>query len=78
MAAIPLQPCRGSPAALRRHVALDALDDTGRWVRATLHDWRRRHRDRQELARLDARTLADIGLTRGEAEFLINRPFWRK
>ena len=78
MAAIPLQPCGGTAAALRRHAALDGLDDAGRWVWATLREWRRRHRDRQELERLDARTLADIGLTRGEAEFLINKPFWRE
>ena len=40
--------------------------------------WRRRHGDRRELARLDDRTLRDIGLTRGTAEFLINKPFWRE
>ena len=40
--------------------------------------WRRRRRDRRELTRLDDRTLKDIGLTRGDAEFLINKPFWRE
>jgi hypothetical protein len=29
-------------------------------------------------AELDDRTLKDIGLTRTDAEFLINKPFWRE
>jgi uncharacterized protein YjiS (DUF1127 family) len=45
---------------------------------ATLREWRRRSRDRQALAGLDARMLRDIGLTPGEAEFIINKPFWRE
>ena len=45
---------------------------------ATLRQWRRRARDRAELATLDARMLKDIGLTRGDAEFLSNKPFWRE
>lgn len=40
-------------------------------------EWRRRARDRAELAGLDDRMLKDIGLTRGDAEFLSNKPFWR-
>jgi len=40
-----------------------------------LKEWRRRARERAELA---ARTLADIGLSRTEAEFLANKPFWRE
>ncbi len=82
MTAIHLQPCHDSAAAVRRHAALDALNDATQWVfatlRATVREWSRRSRDRAELAALDDRTLADIGLTRGEAEFLINKPFWRE
>jgi uncharacterized protein YjiS (DUF1127 family) len=40
--------------------------------------WRRRARERAELAALDDRMLADIGLSRAEAEFLANKPFWRE
>jgi len=50
-------------------------------VLAILRLWRRRRRDRRELAKfalLDDRLLRDIGLTRGGAEFLINKPFWRE
>jgi uncharacterized protein YjiS (DUF1127 family) len=45
---------------------------------ATFGAWRRRVRERHELARLDDRMLADIGLSRAEAEFLSNKPFWRE
>ena len=44
---------------------------------AMWREWRRRARDRAELANLDDRMLKDIGLTRGDAEFLSNKPFWR-
>jgi uncharacterized protein YjiS (DUF1127 family) len=33
---------------------------------------------RTELARLDDRMLKDIGLTRGDADFLSEKPFWRE
>ena len=46
--------------------------------RATLREWRRRSRERAELAALDDRMLKDIGLTRADAEFLSNKPFWRE
>jgi uncharacterized protein YjiS (DUF1127 family) len=46
-------------------------------VVANLREWRRRSRERAELAALDDRTLKDIGLTRSDAEFLSNKPFWR-
>jgi uncharacterized protein YjiS (DUF1127 family) len=44
---------------------------------AIWREWRRRARDRAELANLDDRMLKDIGLTRGDAEFLSDKPFWR-
>ena len=58
--------------------AIGALSDAGRHVVATLREWRRRSRERAELAALDDRTLKDIGLTRPDAEFLANKPFWRE
>ena len=39
--------------------------------------WRRRARERAELARFDSRALRDIGLTSAEAAYEINKPFWR-
>jgi len=39
--------------------------------------WRRRLRDRAELAQFDNRGLRDIGLTPAEAAYEIGKPFWR-
>ena len=46
-------------------------------VSALLADWQDRAHARRELARLDERTLHDIGLNRYEAEFEARKPFWR-
>ncbi len=79
MTAIHLQPRRDAAGRSRRQAGgLEALDDAMHWVVGTLREWRRRSRDRQQLARMDEHTLADIGLTRGDAEFLVNKPFWRE
>jgi len=45
---------------------------------ATLREWRRRARDRRELAGLSEMMLQDIGITRADAEYLANKPFWRE
>ena len=42
-----------------------------------LADWLARSRTRCDLARLDARLLRDIGLTRADAMGEIEKPFWR-
>ena len=42
-----------------------------------LNTWRRRARERRELAQLDHRTLRDLGMTEGQAQFEANKPFWR-
>ncbi|MBO0736352.1 MAG: DUF1127 domain-containing protein [Alphaproteobacteria bacterium] len=75
MAAIHWHATRARP---RQREAGDALKDAGSHIVATLREWRRRARDRARLAELDERTLRDIGLTRTDAEFLVNKPFWRK
>jgi uncharacterized protein YjiS (DUF1127 family) len=78
MTAIHLQPYRHAPGALRRRAALDALSEATQWVFATVREWRRRSRERAQLAALDDRMLKDIGLTRGDREFLANKPFWQE
>jgi uncharacterized protein YjiS (DUF1127 family) len=45
---------------------------------ATLRQWRRRLRDRRELAGLSDLMLQDIGITRADAEYLANKPFWKE
>jgi uncharacterized protein YjiS (DUF1127 family) len=54
------------------------LGDAGNHFVVTLREWSRRNRERAELAALDDRMLKDIGLTRADAEFLSNKPFWRE
>jgi uncharacterized protein YjiS (DUF1127 family) len=46
-------------------------------VAATLALWRERSRSRQYLATLDARGLADIGMSRVEQYRECAKPFWR-
>ena len=66
---------RGRPG---QRNAILALNDAANHVVATLREWCRRSRERAQLAELDDRMLKDIGLTRTDAEFLINKPFWRE
>lgn len=58
--------------------AFGAMRRGARRLMGVLRLWRRRRRDRREVARLDDRMLKDVGLTRADAEFLINKPFWRE
>ncbi|HZB91256.1 MAG TPA: DUF1127 domain-containing protein [Stellaceae bacterium] len=39
--------------------------------------WRRRARDRAELARFDERSLRDIGVSPAQARDEADKPFWR-
>ena len=43
----------------------------------TLRLWRRRVRERGELARLDDRMLHDLALTPSQVAFEVQKPFWR-
>ena len=42
-----------------------------------LAGWRRRARERRELASLDTRTIRDLGLSPSDVQFEVNKPFWR-
>ena len=44
---------------------------------ARLADWLRNRAQRRELLGLDDRTLADLGLRRGDVERELVRPFWQ-
>lgn len=43
----------------------------------TLIRWQRRHDYRWKLARMEDRLLADIGMTREQADTESRKPFWR-
>jgi len=45
---------------------------------SALRQWRRRAHERRQLAGLSDLMLQDIGITRADAEFLANKPFWRE
>ena len=47
------------------------------FLRAAFHSWLQREQERGDLARLDERDLHDLGVTRGDLEFRLNRPFWQ-
>ena len=40
--------------------------------------WRRRSRERNELAQLDYRTVRDLGLSPSDIQFEANKAFWRR
>jgi uncharacterized protein YjiS (DUF1127 family) len=83
MTSIQLQPCDGCPPLasrqpVSRHGHRDALGEVVRRVLHTRSVWRERARGRNDLARLNERALADIGLTQGDRDFLVSKPFWRE
>jgi uncharacterized protein YjiS (DUF1127 family) len=78
MAAIHFEIPRRRIGRFSHHRKRRAASDVAGRVLATFREWRRRAHDRAELARLDDRMLRDIGVTRADAEFLINKPFWRE
>jgi uncharacterized protein YjiS (DUF1127 family) len=49
-----------------------------RWnqIKFRIAEWQRRSRSRHELDSLSDATLRDIGITRGEAQREIQKPFW--
>lgn len=78
MTALHLQARFGPGHTSHRTSAADKIGHAAHRAAATLREWRRRTRERGELARLDDRALLDIGLSRADAEFLANKPFWRQ
>ena len=65
---------RPGPAMRAIHRTHDALNH----IFAVLREWHGRSRDRAALAAFDDRMLRDIGVTRVDALYEINKPFWRK
>ncbi|MGE0259676.1 MAG: DUF1127 domain-containing protein [Alphaproteobacteria bacterium] len=78
MLATRLRPFDSRPRFGRRSMTLDLLGDAARRILYTLRLWRERVHARNDLARLDERALADIGLTHADRDFLVNKPFWRE
>jgi uncharacterized protein YjiS (DUF1127 family) len=65
-------------AAIADHNLINSQASPGlRRVFATLSLWRRRVRDREQLARLSEHDLRDIGVARGTLYGELRKPFWR-
>ena len=62
----------------RAPVALERLTGALNRMVDTLRTWRRRAREREQLGALSDRMLSDIGVTRADAIFLSNKPFWKE
>ena len=77
MTSLHLQPCDFRRRPIARQSVTDLLGEAARRILFTVTLWRERVRGRNELARLDLRTLQDIGLTPADRDFLVNKPFWR-
>ncbi len=60
-----------------RASAVDALVGVGSEFARLLEVWRIRIQQRREIARLDNRMLADIGLSQIEASREVNKLFWQ-
>ena len=79
--ATPRASARHQPAASVPKCPVEA--PRARWrvmlgsIVATLREWRRRSVNRSELARLDERTLRDIGIDPGAVDYEMYQPFWR-
>jgi len=78
MTAIHLQPSESRLRPTSRQGAIDLPGEAARRIVHTLRLWRERIRARDELSRLDLRSLQDIGLTTADRDFLVNKPFWRE
>ena len=63
--------------AARAHATRRANDALSRFVE-TLQSWRRRSRERDELARLSEYKLHDIGLSRSMIAVEVEKPFWQE
>ena len=66
-------------SARRTNRDLQPSRSYGRRLMALIGTWRRRLRDRRELASMsdDRAFLRDLGLTRSDALHEIRKPFWR-
>ena len=64
--------------ALRAPAGLGRVTGAFKRVLDTLHTWRRRSRERDQLGALSDRMLSDIGITRADAVFLSSKPFWKE
>jgi uncharacterized protein YjiS (DUF1127 family) len=59
--------------SMRNHHGSDFLSR----LTETLHLWRQRYQTRRELAQWTDRDLHDIGMSRSDVLYEVDKPFWR-
>ena len=57
---------------------LAALAHVGVGLAATWRTWQLRSRQRRELREIGDEVLRDVGISRAQANFVANKPFWRE
>lgn len=68
----------GSVISERVYAIVQFAEKTASTVKATVAEWSRRTKSRNDLARMNSRMLQDIGLDRAEVQMEISKPFWKK
>jgi uncharacterized protein YjiS (DUF1127 family) len=58
-------------------IAIEQTKRSGTGVFPLVRTWLERIRARRALARIDARSLREAGISPALAEYEVNRPFWR-
>ena len=58
-------------------IAIEQIKEPGPRFSQLLRTWLERIRARRALARIDARSLREAGISPALAEYEVNRPFWR-
>jgi uncharacterized protein YjiS (DUF1127 family) len=58
-------------------IAIERTKEPGIGLRALVRTWLERIRARRALARIDARSLREAGISPALAEYEANQPFWR-
>jgi uncharacterized protein YjiS (DUF1127 family) len=62
----------------RAPAVLDRASTALKGARGAFRTWRQRSRERAQLGALSDRMLGDIGISRADAIFLSNKPFWKE
>ena len=62
---------------VRLLLTADAMPTKAR-IKSVLQEWSSRARSRREIAKLDDRTIRDLGLSPSQMQFEARKPFWRR
>ena len=78
MTIVSWRPSAGGIRVLRYDAAIALPRRAGQFVAATIRLWMRRVAERDELSRFSNHDLQDIGMTPGDRNWEIRKPFWKE